>query len=304
MKKHIMGIAAVAALTLLASGCAASDPLNSGGGEQTSGKGDTIVVGSANFPGNVLIGEVYAKALEDAGFNVERKLNIGAREVLYSQVENCSINVVPEYNQALLAFVDADNTAEGTEAVDAALAEVLPDSLKVLKSSAAQDNNAVAVTNATAEKHNLKSIADLKDVAPDMIFGGPTEWKERSVGYLGLQSKYGVEFKEYKILDYSGPITISALDKGDVDAALLFSTVPQIATSGYTVLEDPENAVGVNNVTPLVCPSAVPDDAQQVLDKVSEKLTTDDLIDMNASFSLDHEDAADVAAAWVKKAGL
>ncbi|MCW4467322.1 hypothetical protein OK351_17740 [Glutamicibacter sp. MNS18] len=83
--------------------------------------GQTIVVGSANFSENILLGEMYAKALDNQGFNVDRKLNNGAREVLYSQVENCTLVVVSEYNQTLLAFIAPDEVVSGTAEVDAAV---------------------------------------------------------------------------------------------------------------------------------------------------------------------------------------
>ncbi|MEA5456782.1 ABC transporter substrate-binding protein [Sinomonas sp. JGH33] len=300
--RTILTGAAAAAVLALASGCA-SNPL-AASSTGTTGGGQKITVGSANFSENVILGEVYAKALENAGYTVERKLNVGAREVLYGQVQNCSVDVVPEYNQALLAFVAPSTQASGTSAVDAALSEALPSNLGILDSSAAQDNNAVAVKNSTALQHGLKTIEDLAKVSTGMTFGGPTEWKTRADGYAGLQKDYNVQFKEYKLLDYSGPITISALDKGDVDAALLFSTVPQIKSNGYTILDDPKNAIGVNNVTPLICKNAVPENAQSVLDAVSKALSTDALISMNAAYSLDHRDASDVAAEWVGKQNL
>jgi osmoprotectant transport system substrate-binding protein len=303
-QRTILTAAAAAAVLALASGCAAGDPLKASDGATAGGSNGKIVVGSANFSENVILGEIYAKALEDAGFTVERNLNIGAREVLYSQVENCSLSVVPEYNQALLAFVAPKTRASGTQEVDAALHKALPDSLEILGSSPAQDNNAVAVTGATAKRLNLKTIGDLAKVSSGMTFGGPTEWKTRPDGYAGLQKDYGAGFKEYKILDYSGPITISALDKGNVDAALLFSTTPQIKSNGYTVLADPKNTVGVNNVTPLVCKDAVPEKARTVLNAVSGALTTEDLTAMNASYVLDHRDAADVATEWLGKQDL
>jgi osmoprotectant transport system substrate-binding protein len=287
----------LAVATLALSACAASDPLNASTG---SASGDTIVVGSANFPENVILGEVYAKALERAGFKVERKLNIGAREVLFDQIKNCTLNVVPEYNQALLAFVSPQTKATGTKEVDEALSKALPDNLKILKSSAAQDNNAVAVSAETATKNNIKTLDDLARVAPQWTFGGPTEWESRPDGYVGLKNNYGINFKEYKVLDYSGPITISGLDKGDIQAGLLFSTTPQIKSSGYKVLEDPKNTLGVNNITPLLCTKAVPDKAQSVLDSISTSLTTEDLTAMNASYVIDKQDAADVAETWVK----
>lgn len=300
-------IAALASLSLVSlsalTACGASDPFAASSASTNPDK-PTIVVGSANFSENILLGEIYAKSLENQGFNVERKLNIGAREVLYSQVENCNLDVVPEYNQALLAFVAPKVKASGTEEVDAKLVKNLPESLKILQSSPAQNNNSVAVTGATAQKYGLSKIEDLAAPSKDMTFGGPTEWKTRADGYQGLVEDYGVNFKEYKNLDYSGPITLSALSKGDVDAALLFSTTPQIDTEGFVILQDPKNTIGVNNVTPLICANDVPEAAQQSLDKVSSALSTEELTQLNKQYILDHRDAADVAAEWVSQKGL
>ncbi|PQZ92903.1 glycine/betaine ABC transporter substrate-binding protein [Arthrobacter sp. MYb227] len=301
MKKHLKKTALLMAGTmLLASGCAASDPLAKAG---TKSDTEIITIGSANFPENVILGEIYAKSLEDAGYGVERKLNIGAREVLYSQVENCTLSVVPEYNQALLAFIAPEAVAKGTAAVDAALQENLPSNLMILDSAPAQDNNAVGVLGSTAEKYGLETIEDLSKVSKDLAFGGPTEWKTRHDGYSGLEKDYKVAFKEYKLLDYSGPITISALEKGDVDAALIFSTAPQIKSMGFKILEDPKNTIGVNNIVPLLCKDSVPAEARAVIESINAKLTTDDLTAMNASFILDHRDAADVASDWVAEQG-
>ena len=101
-----------------------SNPLSSGG---ASG---SVVVGSANFPENELLAEVYALALQAKGVKVTTKLNIGAREVYYPQVEKGTITIIPEYNGTLLTVeVDKTSTAKTTAEVDAALAAKLPSTL-------------------------------------------------------------------------------------------------------------------------------------------------------------------------------
>lgn len=285
---------------LLLAGCANPDPLDAGLDAEGPGE-NTVVVGSANFPENVILAEVYAQALEAEGFTVERKMNIGAREVLYSQIESCRLTVVPEYNQALLAFLDPQASAKGTEEVNAALDEALPEQLSVLEPSEAQDNNAIVVPDELAAEHGLKQIGDLTPIAKDLVFGGPPEWKARAEGYLGVQQDYGIEFKEFKSLDFSGPITLSALQKGDIDAALLFSTTPQITTENLVVLEDPQETLGVNNIVPLICQRWVPAKATAVLERISKALTTEDLTKMNAEYSIDHDDVDQVAEKWIKE---
>ncbi|HZV25436.1 MAG TPA: glycine betaine ABC transporter substrate-binding protein [Acidothermaceae bacterium] len=127
----------------------------------TAASGSKLVVGSANFPENVLLADIYAEALKDQGASVSTKLNIGSREKYLPGLEDGSIDVLPEYNGALLQFVDKTATAVSPTDVYAALQTALPSSLIVLPQSAAQDSDAIVVTKATAAKYNLTSIADL-----------------------------------------------------------------------------------------------------------------------------------------------
>lgn len=131
----------------------------------TAASGSTLTVGSANFPENVVLAWIYADALKAAGANVTTKLNIGSREKYFPALKSGSIDVFPEYNGALLSYLDKDSTATSTEEVDAALAKALPSNLEALKSSPAQDSDAIVVTKATAEKYHLTSIADLAKAA-------------------------------------------------------------------------------------------------------------------------------------------
>ena len=125
-----------------------------------------MVIGSANFPENEVLAEVYALALQAKGVKVSTKLNIGAREVYYPQVEKGAITIIPEYNGTLLSVeVDKTSTAKSTADVDTALAAGLPSTLTVLNPASAQDSDSMTVTQATAAKYHLKSIADLKPYA-------------------------------------------------------------------------------------------------------------------------------------------
>jgi len=177
----------------------------------TAAKG-SVVVGSANFPEDELLAEIYVQALKAKGVKVTPKFNIGAREVYYPQIEKGSISILPEYNGALLTTsVDKNSTAATTSEVNAALKAKLPSTLEILNSSTAQDKDSVTVTQATAKKYNLKSIADLKPVAKKLVIGGPPEFKTRAQGLVGLKKNYGLTFKSFVPLDESGPLTLAAL---------------------------------------------------------------------------------------------
>lgn len=301
MNRIIRGtaLALAAALALTACGGGEEDPLS---GSRSGTK--TLVVGSADFTESELLAEIYAQALEAEDFTIERKFKIGAREVYYDQVASGAIHVLPEYNGALLQRVDRGNPATTTEQTDAALKAKLPPTLEILATSRAENKDSLAVTAATARKHNLKTIEDLKPVAGEMILGGPPEFKTRQQGVVGLEKVYGVRFKEFKSLDVGGPITVANLAKGQVQVANLFTTDPAITKNGFVVLEDPKNVFGAQNVVPLVYKSKVDATARRVLDAVSAKLTTADLIAMNGQMSERKLDPEDVAEEWLEKQGL
>ncbi|MFG1925893.1 ABC transporter substrate-binding protein [Cryptosporangium sp. NPDC048952] len=275
-----------------------SDPLNQ------PASSSEVVVGSANFPENVLLGEIYAQALEAKDVKVKRQLNIGAREVIYSQIEKGTLTVLPEYNGALLAYLDKAATATTSEEVDAALKTKLPSGLELLNPAEAEDKDSVAVTKATADKYKLKSLEDLGPVAKDLVIGGPPEFKTRAQGIVGLKDKYGVEFKEFKSLDVAGPITVSALKKGDVQAANLFTTDPAVPANGFVVLDDPKGLFSAQNVTPLVYKSGVDDKTKSALNAVSAKLDTTTLAQLVKEVVADKKDADTVAKEWLTSAGL
>jgi glycine betaine/choline ABC-type transport system substrate-binding protein len=127
----------------------------------TSAKGVSLTVGSANFPENVILGEIYAQALEAQGATVQTKMNIGARAKYYPALKSGSLDLFPEYTGSIMAFIDPNSTATSPDDVYAALAKALPSNLVALDKAEAQDSDAIVVTKETADKFKLKTIADL-----------------------------------------------------------------------------------------------------------------------------------------------
>ncbi len=216
--------------------------------------------------------------------------------------EKGSISILPEYNGALLTTsVDKNSTAATTSEVNAALKAKLPSTLEILNSSTAQDKDSVTVTQATAKKYNLKSIADLKPVAKKLVIGGPPEFKTRAQGLVGLKKNYGLTFKSFVPLDESGPLTLAALKDGKVQAADVFTTTPQIITDKLVALADPKFNFAAQNVTPLVYKKAATPTVVSTLNQVSAALTTNALLQMDKAIIIDHADYSTVAAAFLKR---
>lgn len=307
MIRTVRGAALGAVLALAISACGGSS--DKGGGnplDQKSNGGGSVVIGSANFPESQLLGEVYAQALEAKQIKVTRKFNIGSREVYYGQVKSGAITVMPEYNGALLTTsVDPKSAAVTTADVNAALKAKLPSTLAILDSSQAEDKDSVTVNPQTAQKYNLKSIADLKPVAGQLTIAGPSEFKTRQQGLVGLQSKYGLKFKKFQPFDANAQTTLVKLLKDNkIEAADLFTTDPTISANKFVVLQDPQNVFSAQNVTPLVYKSGVNATAQAALNAVSAKLTTQDLLDMMTKVVSDKQDQETVAKDWLSKSGL
>jgi osmoprotectant transport system substrate-binding protein len=313
LKRGVLaGAAACVALVLAACGSSASStgpsaspssgPSNPLGGAASKG---TVVVGSANFPEDELLGYVYALALQGQGVKVSEKFNIGAREVYYPEIQKGAVTVIPEYNGALLTTsVDTTSSAATTAQVNAALNAKLPSTLEILNSSSAQDKDSVTVTAAFAKAHHLTSIAQLKPLAKTMIIGGPPEFKTRTDGLVGLKKNYGLTFKGFSPLDESGPITLAALTDGKVQAADVFTTTPQIITDHLFSLADPKFNFAAQNVTPLVYKPGVNATVISTLNEISARLTTPALLAMDKAVIVNKAPYQTVAAGFLKAIGM
>lgn len=305
--------ACAAVLSLAACGGGnGGSPLSTGGtstdtggstASQTGASGaESIVVGSANFPESQLIGAIYAGALEAQGLQVSEKPNIGARDVYLAALKDGSIDLVPEYTGALSLYYDQNAKIDNSKKVYQRLQKLIPSRLEVLEPSAAEDKDSVTVTKETAQKLDLKTVADLKGKARDLTLGAPPEFKQRPQGVPGLQKTYGVVFGDFRPL--TGAALSNALKNGQVDAANIFTTDPSIAVNDFVVLKDPKGLFGVQNVVPLIVRSKVTPSVEKALNGVSAKLDTATLTQLNKQVQVDHEDVDDVAQQFLEKNGL
>lgn len=293
-------------LVLAACGSSSNPTTPAGGGGAPTSKAatDTIVVGSANFQENVVLADIYAEALKAKGVKVSTKLNIGSRETYIPALKDGSIDLIPEYSGVLLQYFDKTATAESSADVFSALQKAVPSPLTVLDQSQAEDKDAIVVTKATADKYHLSSIADLAAVANKLTLGAPPEFETRVDGIPGLKKIYNVTFKTYRKLDAGGPLTENGLKNGQIDAGDIFTTDPLIAKNGWVVLADPKSLYTAQNVLPLINASKASDNVKTILNAVSAKLTTDDLVQLNEKVQLEKQDADTVAKAWLTSAGL
>ncbi|WP_431711567.1 ABC transporter substrate-binding protein [Glutamicibacter uratoxydans] len=296
--KALLGLAVLAAGSLTLASCSNSDPL----AQESSQPGETseaIVVGSQAYYSNEIIAEIYAQALERSGMEVERQFNIGQRDAYIPQLENGSIDLMPEYTGNLLQYFDPDTTVRASEEVYAALEDALPEGLSVLDMAQATDQDSYTVTAAFAQEQNLTSIADLTLSSVPLVLGGPPELAERPYGPKGLEETYalGVEFSA------TGDTTVEDLVAGTVNVANVFTADPRIQTEDLVVLEDPEALFLASNVVPVV-DEAMAAQLAEVINPVSAELSAQDLVELNVKSTVDQQSAETIASEWLDSVGI
>lgn len=308
--------AAALALALGAAGCGSNSdsaaPAKGGSTASTAQKKGSVTIGAFNFGESAILANMYAKVLEKAGYQVTVK-SLTNREVVEPALEKGDLDVVPEYVGTLTEFLnkktngkDAAPKASGELAATmmalTALAE--PRGLVVLTPSPAADQNAFAVSKDFASKNKLTTLSDLSSFQGPLVLGGPAECPTRPFCQPGLEKTYGLKFSGFKSLDAGGPLTKQAIQKGDVQIGLVFSSDAGIEALGLQVLQDDKKLQTVDNIVPVVNKSKISDDLRAVLDKVSAALTTDELVALNKKVDVDRADPAKVAADFLQSKGL
>ncbi|MFF7204837.1 MULTISPECIES: ABC transporter substrate-binding protein [unclassified Streptomyces] len=300
------GLLAAASVPALAS-CSSGITSLEGEGGSLSGGGsskDGVTIGTANFTENQILGFLYAAALKAAGVKATVRPNLGTREILIPALRGGDIDLLPEYQGALLHYLDPKATATEEGEMQNALAVALPQGLQILPYGLAEDSDAFAVTSETARKYGLRSLGDLARKNGELVIGAAPEVKKRVVGVVGLKDMYGVEFKEFKSLDSSGPLVKGALKKGDVDVANLFTTDTDIKAEGWVVLSDPKNLIPGQHVVPLIADRKADSRVRKALARLGAVLTTEQLTELNRLVDKDKKDPEDVANDWARQHGI
>lgn len=299
-----LAAALLTGLTVSACSGSGSDTVDdSSGGEDSSATADggVITIGSANFPENELLAEIYTAALEGQGFEVKQRLNIGNRETYIAGLKDGSIDLIPEYTGALTLYFNPEAEATDPDGVFKELEEALPADLSVLEPSEAENKDSIVVTQETADEYSLSAIGDLEPVAGDLVLGGPPEFEDRANGVPGLMEVYGLEFSAYRPLPAGSSLTSQSLVNGQVDAANIFSTDPAIVENDFVVLEDPDSLFVAQNIVPLVTKDANNDQVASTLNEVSSALDTQQLNELLARVVTDGENPGDVAQTFVEE---
>jgi osmoprotectant transport system substrate-binding protein len=279
----------------------------------TSGGSGNVAIASANFPENQILAEVYRQALAGAGYTATVK-SLTTRPVILKALESGDVQVEPDYVGSMAKYLQKEKDGSDDLGVDdsdldethAKAQELAAEKgLTVLEPSPAQDQNAFAVTREFSEKNGVTKLSDLADYTGPLVLGGTPECKTYALCQPGLEETYGITFTGFEQTDLGGTLSVSKLKNGKVQLGEFLSSDGNVKVNDFVVLEDDKQLQSVDNVVPVIAQSVSGDPLlKDILNRISAAMTTDDLIALNATVSVDRKLPAQAATDFLKGKGL
>jgi glycine betaine/choline ABC-type transport system substrate-binding protein/ABC-type proline/glycine betaine transport system permease subunit len=278
--------------------------------QPVDGAGSTppIKVGSKNFTEEFILGNIFAQALEAAGYKVNTQLNLGSEQIAYKALKAGKIDGYPEYTgTALTSFykVDIKKVPKDAQAAyDLTKSDAEKDGVVALPQTPFTDSNGFAMTQKKADELGIKSISDLKGKESKLTLAGPPECRQRPDCALGLKTVYGLNFGKFITVDLAKRHEV--LTNGQADVSLVFTTDGQIKADKLALLDDDKAMFPPYNASFLVRKQTI--DSHPGMDKVIEQveagLTTEVMQELNSRVDLDKQKPEDVAKAYLTESGL
>ncbi len=281
-------IAAIMAMSLAACG----------GSGSSSGEEKTVIVGSKDFTENEIVAEIYALALEDAGFTVERKMNI-AGSVVHTSITSGEIDIYPEYTgTGLISILQMDALTDQQEVYDTVKAAYDEQfGITWLDYAEANDGQGLFIAKRASDEYGITTISDLQANADKLRFASQGEFDERDDGIPGLTKVYGpFNWKSSKI--YDNGLKWEVVDSDEADVAPAYTTEARLTeTDKFVLLEDDKHMWPPYNLAPIVRNEVLEQypEIAEALNAVSATLDTETVTKLNAKVDIDGEEYEDVA---------
>ena len=276
----------------------------------------TLVVGGGPRLESQVIARMYALALERAGYQVTGQFDVQTRAAYLPDMQHGELDVVPEYLSGLTGYLDAAvhgaaaaarrplASGDADRTLRALRGLLAGGPLRVGPPSKATDQVAYAVTKQLADRQELATVSDLARLNGQLVLGGPANCATDRFCLPGLQSAYGLRFKDFQpVGEVSSPPVLAALQHGTVDVGTVRSSAGGVAAASLVVLQDDRHLQLAENVIPLYR-DTVPADARAVVEKVDRALTTEKLQELNKRVELDGQDPGSVAKRFLQDARL
>jgi glycine betaine/choline ABC-type transport system substrate-binding protein len=299
------GLLIAVVVLVAAAACGSSD--DETGGSQPQGLDLNVTLGTKNFPEQFILGELYKQALGAKGYKVTLKRNIGSTEVIDDSLQSGEIDGYPEYlGVAATVLAHGDVSGKDAQQTYTLARDFYASRGQAISAQTRFENvDAIATTVFFAQRHGLQSLADLRKLR-HFTLGARPEFGDRVQGLQGMQSTYGLTNATLRPLAIG--TQYSALDRGDIDTANVFSTDGQLANGQYKVLEDPKRLFGYQHAALVIDRAKLKrlggDRFMDVIDRLNARLTTPALIEMNRAVTVEGLEPAAVAQRFLSDNGL
>lgn len=297
-KASVILLGLIMAASLFVSAC---------GSSSTSSEKAKLTIGSKNFTESLILGEMYSLALENAGYKVERKLNLGGTMVAHEALKNGDIDMYPEYTgTGLLNILQLPPKSDAKEVYDLVSKNYKEKfNLVWLEPTNANDSQGLVTTKKIAEQYDLHTISKLAKIAPQLRLAAVPEFEEREDGLKGLKKSYGgMEFKSVNMFDYG--VKYRVILNSEADVTVGFTTDGDLTNKDLVLLEDDKKFWPPYFVAPVIRSEVVEKDPEiaKVLNAVSAKLNNESMQSLNAEVDIKKREYAEVAKEFLEKEGI
>jgi osmoprotectant transport system substrate-binding protein len=265
------------------------------------------VIGSKEFAEQLVLGEMYALILEDAGFEVERKFALGGSPALQQALVSGEIDLYPEYTGTGLVTVLKLPMDTDPQRVYATVADGYKEAFNLIWLDPAPMNNTyvLVMKRETATQYGITTISDMVAQAGQLTMAGTVEFANREDGLPGLKRVYG-DFTLQRYIPVEPDLKYRALIEGEADVITGFGTDGEISAFDLIALEDDQRMYPPYQVAPVVRGQIVEDfpEVRDALNALAPKLTDATMQRLNYEVSGNDRDAAEVAEAFLIQQGF
>lgn len=293
-----------------------------GGGTDALGEGDTadggssgnVVIAHQDYTEMSIMAEMYAALLEAEGFEPSLR-PVGDRAIYAGQLASGDVHVAPEYVSSMTEYLNreingADAEPVANHDVDETIQELerlaAEQNMTPLEPAEAEDANAYAVTQEFSEENDVTTLSDLGELGEPIAMAGAPDCPDRPDCLGGLEEVYGIQIENFEPLGFGTPQTKEALTSGEVQLGAVGTSDGQVDELGLVVLEDDKNWQNAENLVPVVSTQFLEEnpEVEDILNELSDVLTTEDLMRLNASVDSERRLASEVAEEYLTEKGL
>ncbi|WP_050182025.1 osmoprotectant update ABC transporter permease/substrate-binding subunit OpuFB [Domibacillus robiginosus] len=273
------------------------------------GRGDKeIVIGAKLGAEPEILINMYKLLIEqDTDLTVQLKPGLGKTSFVFNALDSGSIDLYPEFtgtaiSEFLKETARSTDSREVYEQAKRGMSEQF--NMEMLEPMQYNNTYALAIPSSLAERNNVKTISDVKQIESQIKAGFTLEFSDREDGYLGIQKLYSIDFPS--VVTMEPKLRYQALQNGEINLIDAYSTDSELQVYDLTVLEDDQNLFPPYQGAPLLRKETAEEypELVQSLNKLAGKISDDDMRAMNVEVNVNNQSAEQVARAYLEREGL